>query len=278
MIVQSHCYPFERVAIILNNFRSDRESRRALKMGKKLVRLGLATDVIVAREYLTESRLSAFGLNANNYWQRNPNFSSAQLTGLAWAAEHSDYVLHMNGDVWLQQPVEWVGAALDAAGELPKMAGFNLCRDIYRTTIYPERAHDIRAPFWIATGRTADSGININDCAYVLKTKPDFPWRFDGSAHALMSEIKPIWPVYARPCFEMMVTAAIYANGGMIGTLQPGPITEHKNFPASAVKALICRVLRLHSPGGRFATGGSNKEPFSIRAFRIARSLCAGTS
>src|SRR5690606_6341831 len=141
------------VIVVLNNFSTERERSKAQRMADKLLSQGLASQILNVREYLSDSVLSELGLNPRQYWQNNPYFSSAQFAALHWSMPRCDYLLHMTGDTWLHQPVDWIPTAINAMNEVPSMAGFNLCCGEGYARIYTRRAKEQTVRFWISRER-----------------------------------------------------------------------------------------------------------------------------
>jgi hypothetical protein len=107
------------------------------------------------------------------------------------------------------------------------------------------------------TGVLVGEGFSLSDIAYVIRVSPAEGWRFDVTDEDL-NRWYPRWPIYARPCFEMYYRIAMERYHFSHGTLKPiggGPLTKHKNFPASqSLKIKLQKWLGFYSSGGKYAT------------------------
>ncbi len=253
MIVESHRHDFSSVIVALNNFRTDRERANARRMADRLVGLGLANVVLDAEKYLTADVLASLGLEPFQYWKRNPYFSTGQFSALHWSLKRADYLLHMDGDVCLEWPVDWIPRALARAETVPDMAGFNLCRGVGHASVYRRFASAETDHFWLSHERGSQRGSSISDLGYVLKVQPGFPWTFTLPPQHFIDS----WTAYARPCFESYVAWTIFSNSRRVGALKLGfgaPSIKHKNFPKSKLKTAFYRALGRYRSGGRYAT------------------------
>jgi hypothetical protein len=147
MVVESLCYPFCDIVIVLNNFKSDKSRLKAHRAAEKIKRMGLATQIFDAADYLTDEVLSGLGLTPVVYWDNNPYFSSAQFTALHYAKEKADFLLHLCGDVWLYKKGPFIDRAIKQF--VPSLAGMNLCRNIYIDK-YPIWCHYEDENLWVS--------------------------------------------------------------------------------------------------------------------------------
>ena len=266
MVLSSHGFKFSYILVILNNFIDDKQHAHAYAMAETLLEKGLATHIIDARKFLTEERLQRYGLD-KTFWANNPWFSAAQFSALAWAQEKkAAYLLHMAGDVWLQNPVAWIPNAIHwlLTEDQTPLIGFNLCRNIY-VKEYPIRLHRELPHFWISdkmsdkplqehrTGR----GWGLSDHAFFLKIDEAPSWNFAMSAEEILNYEK-LWPLYARPCFEMYVTLWMIRHALSYGALkyipELTPLTKHKSYPKKPLKTLYYKLLGRYHSNGKYAT------------------------
>jgi len=274
MVVQSHGFDFSDVLIVLNNFESEKDWKKAQKAAHKLIDMGLATRCIDALSYLTDDVLKEFGLEGKRFWKQNPYFATSQITALHWLRKRADYVLHMAGDVWLDRPMNWIPAVLPEIESRPEMLGFNLCRGVYEQNYpicYPNWNQDEDDVFWVSRHLSVSKdpslvlpvekyegrGWGLSDLAYFVRLNPSKKWDLrirEEDAKKYMS----FWVGYARPCFEMYLTLFMYRSGFCYGALKPlngqYPKTNHKNFTSNKVKQTFYRLLGRYKPGGRYAT------------------------
>ncbi|WP_457608718.1 hypothetical protein [Nitratifractor sp.] len=260
-IIRSHQYPFEHRLLVVNNLYGHQRSA-VEKAASRLLAEKVVTEVIWAEEYLTEERLESFGLHANGYWSQNPYFSSAQLAALSYLHDKSEFVLHMAGDVWLQQCGEWIERALEGVKKYPQMLGFNLTRNIYLKE-YPRWADFEDENFWIVSGDLKNRGnlqkkrFCLSDLAYLIRTDPNVSYNFSISETQMVRYGK-MWPEYARPCFEMMFRAHCERTGALYGALKPDskgiPMTKHKNFSSKKWKRFVYKKFGVYYPNGKYAS------------------------
>jgi hypothetical protein len=263
MIVKSHCRSFPIRLIVLNNFASQQTQLRAMEASNVLIQLGLATDVIHAPSYLDSQVLSFFEIPNGLFWERNPYYSTNHIAALHWMQGKADYLFHMAGDIWLDRACDWIPRALGVLDGQDRIRGLNLCRNIY-TDLYSKICHEEMEAVWLSNPRqkAADTGVlvgegfSLSDIAYVIRVSPAEGWRFDVTDEDL-NRWYPRWPIYARPCFEMYYRIAMERYHFSHGTLKPiggGPLTKHKNFPASqSLKIKLQKWLGFYSSGGKYA-------------------------
>ena len=99
MKLQSFCFDFSEKVLVLNNFRSEKSRKKALALSDKLVKEGLLTNVLDAKEYLDRETLESFSLDYKLFWDLNPYYSCAQLAALHYSMGKSDFLLQTCGDV-----------------------------------------------------------------------------------------------------------------------------------------------------------------------------------
>lgn len=259
MIVESQQHDFPIRLIILNNFRD--AGAKAAMAADKLLKLGLATDVVSAPSYLSDSVLESFGFDAPQFWCSNPYYSTAHLAGLHFLQGKADWLFYINGDARLEKSCAWIPRALQALKSSPGVAGLNLCRNIYQTGFYPRHSHRETTDLWISNSPSADNiaafdGFSLNDIAYLLPVAgPRGGWQF-GASEQEIAAYSGMWPSYARPCFELYYRAAMAREGFGHAALKPkdgGPVTKHKNFPGS-LKIHLYKALGLYGWNGKYGT------------------------
>lgn len=265
MVVESHQHDFPIRLVVLNNFNTPAEAARARGRAEALVTAGLATQVVVAQELLTDAVLAGFGLDPQTFWQRNPWFSTAHLAALHALWGRADWMFYQSGDVWLERPAQWLPGALAALAEVPELRGLNLCRNIYRDH-YPRNCERETEALWISSwwgGRARQPGDKapgfcLSDHAYLIPVAPAPGWHF-AFTDAELAPFHHYWPAYARPCFEMLYNLAMRRQGFHHAALKPDasgrPLTKHKSFPKAALAKLwLYRTLGFYRPGGRLGT------------------------
>jgi hypothetical protein len=254
-ILTSHKYNFDKILIIINNI-FPKDKKKSIQYAEQLIKLGLATDIIIADEYLTKNVLADFNINYKFFWTNNPYFSTAQISALHYLKNKVDYILHMAGDVWLEKCGNWIPEAIKNLEKSENMIGFNLCRNIYLNE-YPKWASNENEYFWISNKKLTKNGkrgFGLSDLAYVLKTNPKYPYDF-GFDNKDFKKYYKFWPTYATPCFEMYIRAFLDKYKLTYGALKPIngiPITKHKNFNKFQLKNLIYLYLGYYYTNGKY--------------------------
>jgi hypothetical protein len=238
MVLESQRHDFPIRLVVLNNFKDASTAAAALRAAELLKESGLATDVLVARDYLTDDVLRYFDFDPESFWRLNPWFSTAHIAALHYLRGKTEWILYFSGDVRLERACNWLPRAFSALQQLPRVRGFNLCRNIYQS-IYPLRCDEETTDFWIGFSDDAAKpcgplhGLDLSDHAYFIPVDPVGGWKF-GIPEELMKKFYRHFPVYARPCFELYYWAAMYRFDFGHGALKPIngiPLTKHKNFP-----------------------------------------------
>ncbi len=128
--IDNHCYPFSERLLIINNVQDLDAVKRA---ADNHVKEGTITRYVVAKEEV----LDFFGLkrsdfhlgeDAVNYGVTNPDWIYYNALGPLNAiyACKSDYLLYHTGDVFLDQPVQWIQKAMRLMEKNPKIGVANL--------------------------------------------------------------------------------------------------------------------------------------------------------
>ena len=256
----SNAYDFPVRLVVLNNFDSRETAQRARAKADDLVARGLATDVAVFDEVLSDNVISGFGLNPAVFWRQNPYFTTAHLTALTVLAGRCDYAFFLNGDVWLRDRSDWVGRAVSALAGRDDVRGLNICRNIYRD-LYPQWAYGETDDLWLSEPPPPcypdpRTGFSLSDHAYLLDVTPGGEkWRFSNEP----AELEPFYahfPAYAQPCFEAFIMQANARDGIGHAALKPrpGPVSMHKKgLPKSQLKLSLYLALGYFRPGGKWA-------------------------
>lgn len=257
MVMESLCHSFSDVVIVLNNFKNGKSRLKAHRAAEKLKKMGLATQIFDAADYLTDEVLSGFGLTPAVYWENNPYFSSAQLAALHYAKGKADFLLHLCGDVWLYKKGAFIERAVEQFG--PVIAGMNLCRNIYMDK-YPLWCHGEDENLWISNkislpgGPENGRGFGLSDHAYLIRT--DIPYKFTDFSMEGYADLLPRWPAYASPCFEMYFSKFLFREGYCYAALKPVdsvPITKHKKIK-TRFRNFLYRSLGYYQPNGKYGT------------------------
>ncbi len=240
MIVDSQRYEFPVRLVVLNNFKDAASTAAAARAAERLVRMGLATDIVFAQKTLTDEVLRVFDFEPDVFWKLNPWFSSAHLAALYFLRGKADWMLYFNGDVRLERACNWIPRALAALKGTNGFRGFNVCRNIYQDW-YPGRCDEETDDFWISFPihpnevQAPGHGFSLSDHSYFIPVNPAEGWKF-GIEGDLMRGFYLGFPPYARPCFELYYRVAMYRFGFGHAALKPRdgfPIAKHKNFPNS---------------------------------------------
>lgn len=245
-------YTFPLRIIVLNNFTNAVDERNARRKAARLVELGLVTHFIHAPSYLDDSILESFGLVPSEFWKLNPYFSTSHLAALHWLQGKADWLFFLNGDVWLERPVNWIPRALGALAPYPDIRGLNLCRNIYvpgSKFSYADHCSLEDENLWIANSPCSLLGkqdFSLSDHAYLIKVSPAEKWVFTSKSDVL--KLYYNWfPEYASPCFEMLYLEAMercdFKHAALKFLPGIGPITKHKSFPKSKYKLIFYELL-----------------------------------
>jgi hypothetical protein len=264
MVVASCCVDFDRIIVVLNNFKENDEKQKARHLADRLMESGSATDVIDTQEYLRDDILQDLGLTPDRFWENNPFFASSQLAALHFARKHADYLLHFCGDVWLENKGMFIDRAIRELRS-NELVGMNLCRNIYLDQ-YPQWAEGENHHLWFSKGvtrseqhggSTVRKGFGLSDLAYLLSL--DVNYKFTDFSTRDYSDFLLHWPSYASPCFEMYFSRFLSDLQGEFtyATLKPidrVPITKHKNFPYNKLRKFIYKMTGRWNWNGKYGT------------------------
>jgi hypothetical protein len=260
MVLESHRHEFPVRLLVLNNFRDPKTESRARQAAEHLHESGLVTDILLAREILTEEALAAFGFVSAQFWQANPWFSTVHLAALYYLRGKADWLFYINGDVRLERACDWVPRALAVLARTPGIRGLNLCRNIYRD-FYPNNCQVETDDLWISEPWDPANGLEswrhfaLSDHSYLIPVAASGGWQFD-APEEFLRKFYPLLPIYAQPCFEMYYAAAMSRCGYGHGVLRPKdgcPVIKHKNFPNNW-KIHLYKLLGYYRPNRRHGT------------------------
>ena len=126
--IENNQYNFAKKVLIINNVFDYEEVLRA---AEKKIKEGVLTDVYIAKDY-EQQALDFFNLKKEDfkaYKENKDQWVFYNATGVLTAIYlcKTDYLLFHTGDCYLDEPVNWIGAAIELMERKNKYKVANLC-------------------------------------------------------------------------------------------------------------------------------------------------------
>ena len=219
--IQNHQFPFAEKLLVINNVDDVAAVKRA---ACELIEKGVLTRFVVADEIATdvlrrfELQRSDFrmGPDAGNYENVTPAWIYYNALGplAAIYSCQSDYLLYLTGDVRLDEPVDWIPAALLKMERFPRYKVANLTWNGNYAEAKRESASR-HGPFYVANEGFSDQ--------LFLMRRQDLQ-------HPIYGQIRPDSTHFPRgDVFEKRVFSWLKNNGFQRLTYRKGSYI-HKNF------------------------------------------------